>query len=61
MEIKGLTDTYVETPCVCPDCGQIHTKLVERSYLNSQYIWSIDGKVARLCNDCRARYTEKEA
>lgn len=49
---------YVEV--VCPSCGSIYWRFVEKEYLASPYIWKRSEYPVIICEDCRVGINERK-
>ncbi|KKM98631.1 hypothetical protein LCGC14_1155910 [marine sediment metagenome] len=49
------------TECVCPECGVIYERFVERKHADSPQAWRRCGYLVILCSDCgHAVFTREE-
>lgn len=45
-------DLYVQVECVCPICGAVGERTLERDYIDRPHVWRRGGYIVRTCVAC---------
>jgi hypothetical protein len=51
---------FTNVDCVCPICGVIEKRKIEKDFIESKKIWRKAGYPVVICKDCKTNMEKKE-